>query len=252
MYRSPRSGETTQPPNCETDWACERQVSARSKKCAAGVGELEGFTDSAEHHSGWPRAMLDLTQRQRPKRLAVEYTMKDYSRLQTLVANAPYAVMALLGTATIALGFGSSPLAVAGACGYLAYAVGGAVWTMVFICPYCSYYATRGCPCGYGMISAQLVPKGDHECFAEKFKRHIPVIVPLWLIPVVCGLAALWLSFSGWLAALIAVFVVNSFIVLPLVSRRHSCAECPQRNSCPWMASAAGAEVIKSQSDDGS
>ena len=83
-------------------------------------------------------------------------SMKEYSRLQTTIANIPYAAMALLGAATIACGFTYSPWALASAGGYVAYAIAGTVWTMVFICPYCAYYATRGCPCGYGTISARL------------------------------------------------------------------------------------------------
>jgi hypothetical protein len=97
------------------------------------------------------------------------------------------------------------------------------------------YYDNRGCPCGYGIVSARLVQKGDQECFARKFKRHIPAIVPLWLIPVACGAAALNRGYSPGVAGLIAAFAVNAFIILPLLSRRHSCSECPQKDDCPWM-----------------
>jgi len=162
------------------------------------------------------------------------------------MANTPYAAMLFLGAATVLVGFGFSGWPLAGAGAYLVYGVAGAFWTMVFICPFCAYFATRGCPCGYGMIAARLVRKADRECFAEKFRRHIPVIVPLWLIPVIAGGVALWRSPSWWLAALVAAFVVNSYVILPLVSRRHSCTDCPQRQECPWMgedARPAGASV---------
>lgn len=161
--------------------------------------------------------------------------MREYTTSQTVIANVPYVGMIVLGTATIAAGFGFSPLALAGAGIYLAYGVIGAIWIMVFVCPYCGYYATRECPCGYGMLSARIAGKGDHACFSEKFRRHIPVIVPLWLVPVVFGGIALYGSSSWWLVCLIAVFVVESCVVLPLVSKKHGCVECPQKDSCPWM-----------------
>jgi hypothetical protein len=148
--------------------------------------------------------------------------------------------MLLLGAATIALSFGLTPWAVAGALAYAGYGVGGAVWIMVFVCPFCAYYGTRGCPCGYGTLAAKLARKGDRECFAQKFKRHIPVIVPLWLVPLAAGVMALVHSFNGWLMGLAGVFVVNSYVVLPLLAKRHSCGDCPQREGCPWMAPKRG------------
>jgi len=171
--------------------------------------------------------------------------MREYTRLQTIIANIPYAAMVLLGAATIASGFGFSPWALAGGGAYLAYGIAGAFWIMIFVCPYCAYHATRGCPCGYGTVSARLVKKGvtegKNDCFPAKFKRHIPVIVPLWLIPVVCGAPALWHSPSWWHIGLISAFAIDSYIVLPLLSRKHSCADCPQRDDCPWMARGAQA-----------
>jgi len=73
------------------------------------------------------------------------------------------------------------------------------------------------------------------DCFDEKFKRHIPVIVPLWFIPVVVGVIALIGAFSVRLLVLLIVFAVDAFVLLPLLSTKHSCKECPQRDTCPWM-----------------
>jgi hypothetical protein len=162
--------------------------------------------------------------------------MREYTRTQTVIANMPYAVMLLTGAAVLAWGFDFSAGALVGAAGYVAYGIGGTVWIMVFICRCCGYYGTRGCPCGYGVLAARLVPKGEHECFAAKFKRHIPVIVPLWLIPLACGAITLSRAFSAGLAWLLGAFMLNSFVILPLVSRRHACSECPQKDDCPWMA----------------
>lgn len=143
--------------------------------------------------------------------------------------------MILLGAATIAVAFPHSPWSIPGALAYAAGGVAGTFWIMVFVCPYCVYFDTRGCPCGYGTLAARLARKGDRECFAQKFKRHIPVIAPLWLVPLLAGGVALVQSFSLPLLALVGAFVINSYILLPLLAKRHSCGDCPQREGCPWM-----------------
>lgn len=162
--------------------------------------------------------------------------VQQYTRLQTVIANIPYSIMILLGAVIISLGSGFSLTGLIGATGYILYGIAGSAWTMIFICPYCAYYATRSCPCGYGMLSARMVRRGEGSCFSEKFRRHIPVLVPLWFIPVICGGIALWYSPSWVLAGALLVFSINSFVVLPLVSRKHSCSECPQKDDCPWMS----------------
>lgn len=162
--------------------------------------------------------------------------MQEYTRRQTIVANLPYVIMIITGVLTIAVGFDFSFRSMVGAGLYLVYGCAGAVWIMVFMCPYCIYYGTRQCPCGYGILSAKMVKKGKETCFSRKFKQHIPVIVPLWIIPVVSGGMALWQAFSWKLLALVLVFAVNSYLILPLMSRKHGCADCPQKDDCPWMS----------------
>ena len=162
--------------------------------------------------------------------------MHEYTKKDTIIANIPYAAMLLIGAVTIAYAFNFSSSSLIGAAGYVIYGIAGAFWIMIFVCPYCAYYATTKCPCGYGIVSARIVKKGDHDCFAEKFKRHIPVIVPLWIIPVACGAVALWSSFSWQLTGLMVLFIVESCIILPIVSRKHGCTDCPQKDDCPWMA----------------
>lgn len=168
-----------------------------------------------------------------------QLTMREYSKSETAIANIPYVAMILIGAVTIAYAYGFSVQALVGVAGYFAYGIVGAFWIMIFICPYCAYYATRGCPCGYGVISARISKKGDRDCFAAKFRRHIPVIVPLWMIPVACGGMTLWYSFSWPLVGLVSAFVVESCIILPVVSRGHGCVDCPQKDDCPWMARGA-------------
>jgi len=73
------------------------------------------------------------------------------------------------------------------------------------------------------------------ERFSEKFKKHIPVIMPLWFIPVLVGVPLVIRSFSWTIFVLLVVFALEAFVILPLVSSKHGCKGCPQNNSCPWM-----------------
>jgi hypothetical protein len=61
------------------------------------------------------------------------------------------------------------------------------------------------------------------------------VIVPLWFIPLLVGVPVLISRFSCLLLALIVIFAVDAFIILPLISTKHGCKECPQKETCPWM-----------------
>jgi hypothetical protein len=163
--------------------------------------------------------------------------IEEYSYSQQIFNNFPYTVMTLLGAAVFVVGFANPVWGWLCASAYTIYSVAGAFWIMVFMCPYCDRWNTMNCPCGYGRISARLRQKKDAGRFKEKFKKHIPVIVPLWFIPVVAGVVFLVRSFSRPMVILLVVFVLVAFVILPLFSKRHSCVNCPQRDSCPWMGS---------------
>lgn len=160
---------------------------------------------------------------------------REYSGVQELVNNLPYIAMTVLGAAIFAVGFANAVWGWIAACAYVIYSLAGAFWIMIFVCPYCERGNTRTCPCGYGHIAARLRRQKDSDRFKEKFKKHIPVIVPLWFVPVLFGAAVVVRSFSWSLLVLLVVFAVDAFIILPLFSKKHGCAECPQRDSCPWM-----------------
>ncbi len=162
-------------------------------------------------------------------------SMREYSPAQELINNIPYAAMTVLGTVIFVAALGGSVWGLIAAGAYLAYGLMGAFWIMIFVCPYCGYWNTSLCPCGYGRIAAKFCKKKPIECFSEKFKKHIPVIEPLWLIPVLVGVPLVIRSFSWTLLVLLVVFALDAFVVLPLVSTKHGCKECPQRNTCPWM-----------------
>ena len=161
--------------------------------------------------------------------------MREYTFAQELINNIPYIAMTVLGTAIFVVDFGSSTWGMIAAAAYLAYGVAGAFWIMIFVCPYCGYWNSRSCPCGYGRIAARFRKKSPVECFDEKFKKHIPVIVPLWFIPILAGLPVVIRSFSWTPLVLLIIFALDAFVVLPLVSTKHGCRECPQKDLCPWM-----------------
>ena len=162
---------------------------------------------------------------------------REYSGIRALANNLPYAIMTGLGTAIFFMGFGNSARGWIVASAYLIYGVAGVVWIMIFLCPHCPFFNTRSCPCGYGRIAAKLRDRKDHDHFKEKFKKHIPVIVPLWFIPVLVAILPLVRNFSWPLLILLIAFALDAFIILPLFSRKHGCTECPQKDLCPWMAS---------------
>ena len=166
---------------------------------------------------------------------ASDVTMQQYSSVQELINNIPYIIMTLLGTVIFIVAFGNSVWALTAAGAYFVYGLAGALWIMVFVCPYCRYWNTRSCPCGYGRIAAKFRNKSAVDCFSEKFKKHIPVIVPLWFIPILAGGPVLVSRFSWSLLVLLIIFALDAFVVLPLVSTQHGCKECPQKDTCPWM-----------------
>ena len=162
-------------------------------------------------------------------------SLREYSPAQELINNIPYLAMTVLGTVIFVAALGNSVWGLIAAGAYLAYGLMGAFWIMIFVCPYCGYWNTKSCPCGYGRIAAKFRKKKTVECFSEKFKKHIPVIVPLWFIPLLVGVPLVIRSFSWTLLVLLVIFALDAFVVLPLVSTKHGCKECPQKDSCPWM-----------------
>ena len=160
---------------------------------------------------------------------------REFTHLQELIDNLPYLLMGLCGGAVLLAGFGSSVHGWLAAGLYCGYCVGGALWIMRFVCPYCEHYGTRACPCGYGQIAAKLTPRQSENQFARQFRTHIPVIVPLWVIPMAAGITFYVRDRSSVMLGLLMVFVVDAFVVLPLVSRLYGCGHCPQKHDCPWM-----------------
>ncbi|NCP34314.1 MAG: hypothetical protein COZ06_33145 [Armatimonadetes bacterium CG_4_10_14_3_um_filter_66_18] len=163
----------------------------------------------------------------------------EYSTFHTVLENIPYAVMLLLGAAILVLTLGSSATSWFAAAGFVLYGVAGSFWIILFLCPHCPSHGQRSCPCGYGVLSAKYRPKGDYSDFTRKFRRHIPVIAPLWFVPVVFAVVAMVRSFAPSMAVLLGIFVLDAYILLPWLSKGHGCKDCPQRSLCPWWAGKA-------------
>ncbi len=160
---------------------------------------------------------------------------RTYTGPETLLHNLPYIVMTILGAAVLFRSLQGSSWSTLAAAGYIFYGGLGAVWIMIFVCPFCRFWGTDACPCGYGRIAAKIRQRQPGDRFSEKFKKHIPVIVPLWFLPVVAAAPALIRGFNWGLVILTAAFMVDAFVILPLLSTQHGCRDCPQRATCPWM-----------------
>lgn len=160
---------------------------------------------------------------------------KGYSHLQELIDNTPYILMTLLGSMIILIGLDLSLIGFILSLLFLLYGAMGTIWFIIFICPYCNFFGTRDCPCGYGQIAKMFRSKQKEEDFKGKFKKHIPVIVPLWVIPMIAGGIFLYLDFSILIMILMILFAIDSYVILPFVSRKYGCAHCPQKDTCPWM-----------------
>lgn len=160
---------------------------------------------------------------------------RTYTGGETFRHNLPYLLMILLGAAVLLWSLRAFAWGPAAASGYVLYGVAGAVWIMVFVCPFCRFWGTDSCPCGYGQIAARMRGRQPGERFDEKFKKHIPVIVPLWFLPLLAAGPALVRGFTWGLVILSTAFVLDAFVILPRFSTQHGCRDCPQRAGCPWM-----------------
>ena len=162
-------------------------------------------------------------------------TTGEYSNAVILLENVPYATMLILGATVIAAANRYSIYGWAFAGIFIVYGLLGSLWIILYLCPHCPRYDTKSCPCGYGLLAAKLRPKGNLTLFSTKFKQYIPMIVPLWIIPVLVGGVMIFHAFSWAHAILLGAFMVDAFVILPVLSKGHGCKNCTQRTSCPWM-----------------
>jgi signal transduction histidine kinase len=138
--------------------------------------------------------------------------------------NARLAVMYGLGAMVVGMLWW--PLALV----YLGYCVLSLLLLIALICPYCCNYHTRSCPDAYHVLSIFKPKKGRK--FADQFSRYIYVTFPAWFVPPAVGLYLLITDFSWLTLALVGLFALVGFVVVPYLAR-DVCATCKNARNCP-------------------
>jgi hypothetical protein len=146
-----------------------------------------------------------------------------------LLDNIPTLAMYVLGTFII---YQASPL---WGVVFLTYSIGSIIWFWARICPYCHYYDTLGCPCGYGVIAAKIFPPKRDQKFSVVFKRNIVVLFPSWFVPTIVGIYLLIYHFSKPMLIQVILFCVIGFVLIPLISKQVGCKDCEVGEDCPWI-----------------
>jgi len=114
---------------------------------------------------------------------------------------------------------------------YLAYSIYSNVLYMAWICPYCGHYALGTCAAGFDLLSGKRYKPLPGRTFGSEFRRRAWVLYPGWFLPPVAGLYLLIFQFSWVSLALLPVFCVDAFWLLPEVSKKH-CENC-ETVDCP-------------------
>lgn len=140
--------------------------------------------------------------------------------------NAKMAAMYALGVAlTVAVWW---PLGAV----YLAYCF-VSLWLYIrLVCPYCLRYRAATCRSGYH-LAARSYPPADGAQFAPRFRRYVAWLYPVWFLPLAAAAYLLAVAFSWWNVVLLALFGLVSLVILPYISRQHSCRECENVENCP-------------------
>ncbi len=180
-------------------------------------------------------SMSNVTRLQEDVKSNVIIRPKEAPKLSTIfLENLPYIIMILLGAFIFLFIFNFSQIAWLSAAAYIAYGIIGVFWMASFVCPYCANFGIT-CPSGHGQISAYFKKQKDIQLFAKEFKKNMPVIIPIYAIPVIVGVISFLFNFNYSVLVLIVVFAINSYIVAPEVSKRIACINCVQKEECPWM-----------------
>ena len=108
---------------------------------------------------------------------------------------------------------------------YLAYSLFSNVLFMAWICPYCRHYLLGACAAGFDILSRKRFKAQPGRTFGTEFRRRAWVLYPGWFLPPVAGLVVLIAQFSWVALALLVVFCVDAFWLLPETSKKH-CENC--------------------------
>ena len=146
-----------------------------------------------------------------------------------LLDNIPTIFLVILGFLII------NTLSTIAAVAFAVYAIFSIVYFWARICPYCHHYGTNACPCGYGIISSKLFSRKDSNSFQKVFRRNLPIVFPNWFVPFFIGIYLLITEFTIKVFAMIIIFSIIGFIVIPLISKLVGCKNCEIKEDCPWM-----------------
>ena len=117
---------------------------------------------------------------------------------------------------------------------YLIFCIFSLVWFIRFICTYCVNSRMGTCEAGLGNIGHALFAPNRPKYFRRQFFKNVGIQFPIWFIPPIVAVYALYLQFSYTMLLLFIVFCIVAFGVLPYESSRKVCDDCPMRYSCPW------------------
>ncbi len=151
-----------------------------------------------------------------------------FSFWSALLDNGKLVVM--YGVGTVLIGLLWWPLALL----YVGYCLFSLAVFVATLCPYCFRSAAGTCPSGYHLIVARYFPPRPDRTFARQFKRNVMVMLPVWFAPPLAGLVLLITRFSWQALALLVLFCVVAFVILPYISNQHSCKDCENASQCPW------------------
>jgi len=115
---------------------------------------------------------------------------------------------------------------------YLLFSITALLLYMKFVCLYCFCYKTQSCHDGYHIIAKRLFKPGKGKSFYRQFKRYVPVVYPIWFLPVPAAIYVLITQFSRLFFGYVIIFSIFGFIILPLMSK-NQCTRCKNGPNCP-------------------
>ncbi len=105
-----------------------------------------------------------------------------------------------------------------------------------FICTHCTYYG-KICHSGQGKLAALLFSRRETDRFGDYFK-YMRFAAPVFLAPIVGGVAQLILHFSWERVGLTIAFGTLALGCTRLVTLKLGCQHCSQKSVCPtWQKS---------------
>jgi len=150
----------------------------------------------------------------------------DYPWTTPLIENAVWLAVLALGSLIFSLA------GTWAAAAYLGYSVACMYLFLPWkVCTHCAYHG-RTCHSGQGRIAGLLFAKADAAEFSRRFKL-MRLAAPVFLAPLVAGLAICAVHFMWWRLAATLGFGILALAVTRAVTCGLGCPRCEQRAVCP-------------------